>query len=232
MTRRTAALRRGDALPADRLPAERLPPDRATADRARADGATADRLRVGVLVLGLVLAVALRVAAGGTDVARSQRAGLLFALCLVGLCLAAGPTGAGRARSSGRAAVVGVLGGALVCLPVGLTQLAALRPLHPAAGLLPWAAAVTVVAGAEEAFLRGTLFDAVRRVAGSRADAWAVGVAAAAFALLHVPLYGWHVLPLDLAVGIVLGLLRLEAGSVVAPAVAHVLADLGGWFLR
>ena len=52
------------------------------------------------------------------------------------------------------------------------------------------------------------------------------------FGLLHVPLYGWHVLPLDLAVGIVLGLLRSWTSTAAAPAVAHVVADLCGWFLR
>jgi hypothetical protein len=38
--------------------------------------------------------------------------------------------------------------------------------------------------------------------------------------------------PLDLAVGVVLGGLRLEAGTAAAPAVTHVGADLVGWFLR
>jgi hypothetical protein len=40
------------------------------------------------------------------------------------------------------------------------------------------------------------------------------------------------VLPLDLAVGVCLGALRLYAGSATAPAVAHTLADLAGWWLR
>ena len=60
----------------------------------------------------------------------------------------------------------------------------------------------------------------------------ALGVAAVAFALLHVPLYGWSVLPLDLAVGVVLGLLRSWSGTAAAPAVTHVVADLVGWFVR
>lgn len=88
---------------------------------------------------------------------------------------------------------------------------------------------VTVVATAEEMFLRGTLYDAVSELAGGT---WAIGVGAVAFALLHVPLYGWHVLPLDLAVGVVLGMLRVSTGTVAAPAVAHIIADYAGWFLR
>ena len=54
---------------------------------------------------------------------------------------------------------------------------------------------------------------------------------AVCFALLHVPLYGWHVVPLDLAVGLVLGGLRHGTGTAAAPAVTHVGADLVGWFL-
>ena len=51
------------------------------------------------------------------------------------------------------------------------------------------------------------------------------------FALLHVPLYGWHVVPLDLGVGLWLAGLRLISGGVAAPAVAHVVADLATWWL-
>jgi membrane protease YdiL (CAAX protease family) len=88
-----------------------------------------------------------------------------------------------------------------------------------------WATVVAAVAGAEELFLRGAFFDSVTDLAGR----WsAIVVAAFAFAALHVPLYGWHVVPLDLAVGIWLGALRTATGTWVAPAVAHVAADLGG----
>ena len=91
-----------------------------------------------------------------------------------------------------------------------------------------WAVATAFVAGAEEAFLRGALFDAVQRW---RQRGRAVVVAAIAFAALHVPLYGWHAVPLDLAVGLVLGATRLVAGTWTAPAIAHIGADLGGWWL-
>jgi len=56
-------------------------------------------------------------------------------------------------------------------------------------------------------------------------------VTSVAFALMHVPLYGWHVVPLDLGVGIWLGGLRLLGRGVAAPALAHVLADLVTWWL-
>lgn len=82
---------------------------------------------------------------------------------------------------------------------------------------------------AEEVLLRGALFDAARAWRGPRA---ALGLSSVAFALFHVPVYGWRVLPLDLAVGCCLGALRLATGSVTASAAAHTLADLAGWWLR
>jgi membrane protease YdiL (CAAX protease family) len=88
---------------------------------------------------------------------------------------------------------------------------------------------VTVVAGAEEAFLRGTLHRRVEEVAGPGA---AVAAGALAFAALHVPLYGWGAAPLDLAVGCWLGWLRLVTGGWAAPALAHTVADLAAWWLR
>ena len=179
-------------------------------------------MRAAALLVGFAVALGLRVLVGGDDVARSVSAGLLFAACLLVLVVASGT----RVPVTRRSLALGVLGIAVVCLPVGLGHLVALRPLHGTDGFLRWAAAVTVVATAEELFLRGALFDAVSRP-------WpAVVLGAVVFALMHVPLYGWHVVPLDLAVGLVLGGLRVEAGTPAAPAVTHVGADLVGWFLR
>ncbi|MCW2500983.1 MAG: family intrarane metalloprotease [Frankiales bacterium] len=183
------------------------------------------RLRVAVLLLAFAVAVGLRVVVGGPDVARSLTAGLLFGGCLLVLSVAAGT----RVPVTRRAVLVGLAGTALVCAPVGLERLLTFTPPRSADGFLTWAAVVLVVATAEEVFLRGTLYDAVEAVAGT----WpAILVAAVCFALLHVPLYGWHVVPLDLAVGIVLGGLRQGTGTPAAPAVTHVLADYVGWFLR
>jgi membrane protease YdiL (CAAX protease family) len=99
---------------------------------------------------------------------------------------------------------------------------------RPAAPFVPWAVIIVLVAVAEEAILRGRLFDAIRRAGG-------VGIALAitttAFALMHVPLYGWHVVPLDLAVGLALGGLRVATGGIAAPAAAHAIADLATWWL-
>jgi len=100
--------------------------------------------------------------------------------------------------------------------------------LRPAMAFAPWVGVTVLVATAEELVLRGALFDAAERLAG---PVGAVLVTSAAFGLMHVPFYGWEALPLDVAVGLVFGGLRLGTGGVVAPAVAHVIADLATWWL-
>jgi membrane protease YdiL (CAAX protease family) len=116
-------------------------------------------------------------------------------------------------------AVIGpAIGGALTAPGLG----------RPAAPFLPWALVTLLVAAAEEGVLRGVLLDRIERVAGL---APAIALTTLAFALMHVPLYGWHVVPLDLAVGLGLGGLRLVTGRVAAPATAHAVADLATWWL-
>lgn len=176
-----------------------------------------------LLLLGaFAAAVVVRVAVAGQTGAASVRAGLVFAAILAGLaCLA-------RARVvvTVRAVVVGSVGAAVLVLPVLATH--GVGGHLAATGYATWASATVLVATAEEAFLRGALYDAVARAHGIDL---AVVVGAVAFAALHVPLYGWHVVPLDLAVGLVLGALRVLTGTWLAPAVAHVGADLAGWWL-
>ncbi|MDP9101450.1 MAG: CPBP family intramembrane metalloprotease [Actinomycetota bacterium] len=176
-----------------------------------------------LLLVGFGSAVAVRVGVGGPGVAQSRSAGLAFAACLLALTAVSRT----RIRLTRYALGIGVAGAVLLCVPVLLSRLG--RPLHPAGGFAAWAAVVAVVAVAEELFLRGALFDAVNAAAGELS---AIVVGAVAFTLLHVPLYGWHVIPLDLAVGIVLGELRRRSGTAAAPAVAHTLADFAAWFLR
>jgi membrane protease YdiL (CAAX protease family) len=181
--------------------------------------------RVGLLLIAFVVAVGLRVVLGRSDVAADVPAALVFAVALLVVALAAGT----RVPVSRRAVVLGLAGLALVCAPVALQHVLTAKPVYGTQGFAGWAAAVVVVATAEEIFLRGALYDATERVWGAAA---AIGLGAVCFALLHVPLYGWHVLPLDLAVGIVLGGLRQGAGTAAAPAITHVGADFVGWFLR
>jgi membrane protease YdiL (CAAX protease family) len=177
----------------------------------------------GLLLAGFAVAVGARLAVAGPGPARSPGAGLLFALLLLAMSAAAGT----RVAVSARAVGLGLAGGALLCAPVAVLH--AGHPFHDARGFASWALVVAVVATAEEVFLRGTLYDGVRAASSERA---AIVVGAVAFAALHVPLYGWHVVPLDLVVGVVLGELRRVSGTPAAPAVTHVGADLLGWFLR
>lgn len=144
---------------------------------------------------------------------------------VVVLAAAVARSGWRPSRPSLPAGVWGLLGAALlVAGPVGRAV-----PHPPGPGpLFPWVAGVTLVVGAEEAFLRGALWQACARWGGGAA---ALVVTSGAFALVHVPVYGWKALPLDTAVGLVLGGLRLASGSVAAPALAHLLADWAGWWL-
>ena len=172
-------------------------------------------------------AVAIRAALAGPAGAASRPAALVFAAVLAALALACRL----HATWSPRNVALGLAVGAVLVIPA-LAHLGVRADL-PAGTFPAWAAVTAIVATAEEAFLRGALFDAVQTWLGPRrlgVDA-AIAVAAIAFALLHVPFYGWHVLPLDLAVGVVLGATRVAAGSWTAPAIAHVGADLAGWWL-
>jgi membrane protease YdiL (CAAX protease family) len=99
---------------------------------------------------------------------------------------------------------------------------------RPAAPFVPWALITLLVAAAEEGVLRGALFDGLERVAGLVP---AIALTTLAFALMHVPLYGWHVVPLDLAVGLVLAGLRVSTRGLAAPIAAHAVADLATWWL-
>jgi len=138
------------------------------------------------------------------------------------------------ARSPAVDGVVGLAGGvalvglALVARSTAVPGSAPLTGLGPANDFAPWLVATTVVALAEELILRGVLFTALDRLGGALL---AVVVTSAAFALMHVPVYGWHVVPLDLGVGVFLGGLRLATGRWVAPGIAHVVADLATWWL-
>lgn len=179
-----------------------------------------------VLLAGFTGAVLVRVAVAGPAGAGSVPAGLAFAVLLIALAASARVD----VRTTPRAVATGLVGAAVLVLPVLLGSAPTTgRSLDGYAG---WAAATVLVAGAEEAFLRGALFDAVQRAPitrGHSTDA-AVVVAAVAFAALHLPFYGWGAMPLDLAVGLALGALRVVTGTWTAPAVAHITADLVGWW--
>ena len=185
--------------------------------------------RAALLLAGLGLVTWLRWLATLGGRLDAVTIGFGFGLLLVGLAALAPRAEWGSAARPGVAAALGVGGGlALVGLALVARAAGPGPSLTPAAAFAPWVAVTVLVASAEELLLRGALFTAVERAAGV---AVAVGLTSLAFALMHVPLYGWHVVPLDLGVGIFLGGLRLAGGGWQGPAIAHAIADLATWWL-
>jgi membrane protease YdiL (CAAX protease family) len=184
-------------------------------------------VRVVALLVALALVVGVRVALNGSSVVSALAAGSVFGVALMGVASSSARRRIARPRVGSIA--LGALGGALLIVLPGLASgLPAIGVgLHPQP-FAAWAIVTVVVAVGEEAVLRGVLFDAVVEAAGRPA---AVAVTSVAFALIHVPLYGWHVVPLDLAVGVALAGLRLISRGVAAPAMAHVVADLATWWM-
>jgi len=184
-------------------------------------------VRPAIVLLALMAVAALRWTIVVDGDAPALATGLGFGLALVAVAIVGGVT-FGSARPV--AIATGIVGG-LVLVGLALTSRLApgpTIPFAPASAFLPWASVTLLVAFGEELVLRGALFEAITTSLG---DPAAVLVTSVAFALIHVPLYGWHVVPLDLGVGLWLGGLRLVSGGVAAPAVAHAIADLATWWL-
>jgi membrane protease YdiL (CAAX protease family) len=179
--------------------------------------------RTVLALAGLVGLVVLRWAMGGLDPSDRVMPGLVFGL---GLLLVVRASGERFGRPSAFAIGVGILGGTVLVALAAAT--AAGHRWEPAAAAAPWAAVTILVAASEELLLRGVVFDDLGKRFGIGA---AIVVTSLAFALLHVPFYGWRAAPLDLGIGILLAGLRLVGGNVAAPAVAHVLADLATWWV-
>ncbi len=182
-------------------------------------------VRPALILVGLAAIVGLRWALTTRGAAGAVTIGLIFGAGL----LAAGLGGGWRPRPERRSSyVVGAAGGAVLIVVAVVTRSGQLPWLAPSAAFAPWAAVTILVASAEELVLRGALFDDLD---GSLGTLGAVVVTSLVFALMHVPLYGWQVVPLDLGVGLWLAGLRLATGGIAAPAVAHSIADLATWWL-
>jgi membrane protease YdiL (CAAX protease family) len=183
--------------------------------------------RSALCLVGIVAAVALRTAVGAPNTAASMPAGVVFAVALLAVAVAAGWR---PARPRTAAVALGAAGGgALIAAWVVAHGDPGIQVAPINAGLALWTPVVAMVAVSEEVALRGALFDTLRSRWG---DGGALVATTLLFALMHVPLYGLGSLPLDLAAGMLLGGLRIVSGGVLAPAVAHVIADLaGGWLL-
>lgn len=183
-------------------------------------------LRAGGITVASATALALRLASSGPDGAGSLGGGFVFAAALAAVCACFGTR---MPAPRQRDVALGLAGAGLLCLPPLLIRLGRTGAVLPTDQFARWAPAVIAVAVLEEMVLRGCLFDTLAAWRGQRI---ALVVSTGVFAVLHGPLYGWGAMPLDLAAGILLGLLRIESGGWVAPAITHVLADLAGWVLR
>jgi membrane protease YdiL (CAAX protease family) len=186
---------------------------------------------VSILLAGVIGAVALRIVVLRLPGAAAPQ-GLVFGVVLLALAAAAGCRLPKRSR---RVVGAGIAGGAmLVLIPLALQLVnhgGMTGPVLAANGGLSapaWLLVTLVVASGEEALLRGALFRACLRPVGTVGT---ILFTSALFALIHVPFYGWAVVPLDFAVGVWLGGLRIASGSAVAPAIAHSLADAAAWWL-
>lgn len=80
----------------------------------------------------------------------------------------------------------------------------------------------SLAALAEEAFFRRLTYGLL----SPGGPAFAIGASALLFAIVHVTVYGWWVLPIDLAAGALLGWQRAASGRWWVPAVTHVVANV------
>jgi membrane protease YdiL (CAAX protease family) len=142
---------------------------------------------------------------------------ILFGVLLVVGALAPLPSATHRSRSF-RVSLVAVF--------VGVLAFSAGRGLvgghAPSRFTLQIVAANTLAAVAEEIWYRRLCFGLLERTG----TAFAIGGSSVLFALAHVSMYGFWILPLDLAAGALLGWQRAVTGSWAASAATHAIANL------
>lgn len=104
---------------------------------------------------------------------------------------------------------------------VGLALVAGGRPVPTS--YVAWALPLSLLAAvSEEALFRRAAYGALQH----HGALVAIGVTALAFALIHVPLYGVAVLPVDLGAGLLLSWQRWAAGTWTVPAATHGAANV------
>ena len=119
------------------------------------------------------------------------------------------------------------MSGWLVVAGVGVAAFAVAR--FAGGGVGAPVTAMTLVANtgaavAEELVFRRALYGRLER----HGPMVAVLVTAVLFGVVHAPLYGWGVVPVDVAAGLLFGWQRWASGTWTAPAATHVLANLMG----
>ena len=143
---------------------------------------------------------------------------LFLSLLTVSLLWPAAIAGADTTTSFRAALPVLAIG--IGAFAIGRALVAGSPPPAPATAFV--VALNTLAAVAEEAFFRRLVYGALL-AAGPVA---AVAGSAVLFAAVHVTVYGFWVLPLDLAAGLLFGWQRHATGSWVVPAVTHAAANV------
>jgi membrane protease YdiL (CAAX protease family) len=135
-------------------------------------------------------------------------------------------TGALVSHLGGRHEAPAGAGTSTACLAAGLGAVMLARfvvaPAPPMAAATVGIGLSVLAAVAEEALFRGGLF----RLLEGRGMALAVAGSALAFALVHVPAYGWRAFPVDLGAGLLFSWQRLTTGRWSVPAATHAAANL------
>jgi membrane protease YdiL (CAAX protease family) len=134
---------------------------------------------------------------------------------------------AGVLAAQPRAARGGAASSWIGVTAAGVLAIAAVRVALPGvpahATVLGLLACVAAAIGEEIVFRRG-LYGALER--------WgplvAVVVSAFAFGVVHVPMYGWAVVPVDVGAGLLFGWQRWVTGGWTSSAVTHTAANLLG----
>jgi membrane protease YdiL (CAAX protease family) len=147
----------------------------------------------------------------------------IFAAVLLVIWIRERPTQIGKTWPLALSLLIGLISGAVLVL---LVHSGFPVPIVRPEWFYGWAFAAATVAVLEELAIRGVLQPLWSAEVGALA---AVVLGALVFAVIHLPRYGLAALPLDFAVGLVLGGLRIASGRVLPAAVAHVVADLGAY---
>jgi len=150
--------------------------------------------------------------------ARSMSLLALGPTIAVGVLGVVGPVGTKQISRASRMRFVGVtlVGVAAVSLVRAIAP-----PLHPV--YTPEAFTANIIAAiAEEAFFRRFVYGWL----AARSEGLAIVGAAALFALIHIPTYGFGILPIDFAAGLLLGWQRRESGTWMSSGVTHIVANI------
>jgi hypothetical protein len=165
---------------------------------------------------GCVLLVARPALVGWSSHPTVLLLGLFTALALTGLMWPGVPSG-GSAVPRRLTAAVAATGAATFALGRILGGGRA-----PVAASLTFVALNAFAAVAEELFFRRLVYGLLLPAG----PLYAIGGSAALFAIVHVTTYGYWVLPIDVAAGLVLGWQRWSTSTWLVPAATHVAANV------